>query len=220
MTKPIAEQALREQVIAAAIDLNRSGLSVGNSGNVSARSKRGALVTPSGVAYKNLKVAYIVELSLEGTVLSGTLEPSSEWQLHCDIYRERPEVGAVVHTHSLHATALACTNRGIPAFHYMVAVAGGDNIRCADYATFGSSELANNALVALGQRQACLLAHHGALTLADTPAKALALAEEVENLAAQYCEVLKIGGATILGADEMKRVIEKFSGYGQQDSSN
>ena len=216
MTKPMPEQALREQIIAAAIELNCSGLSVGNSGNVSARSQRGALVTPTGVAYKNLKVADIVELNLGGTVLSGVLKPSSEWQFHCDIYRERPEVGAIVHTHSLHATALACTNREIPAFHYMVAVAGGDNIRCAKYAIFGSPELASNALVALQQRQACLLAHHGSITLADTPAQALALAEEVENLAAQYCEVLKIGGATILGTDEMKRVIKKFSGYGQQ----
>lgn len=216
MTKSIPERMLREQIIATARALNSSGLSVGNSGNVSARSERGALVTPTGVAYANLEVADIVELSLDGTVLSGVLKPSSEWHLHCDIYRARQEVNAIVHAHSLHATALACTHREIPAFHYMVAVAGGDNIRCAEYATFGTAQLASHALVALAQRNACLLAHHGSIALGNTPAGAYALAQEVENLAAQYCEVLKIGGANILAADEMEKVIAKFSGYGQQ----
>ncbi len=220
MTKLALTMNTYEQIITTANKLNSSGLSVGNSGNVSARTKDGFLITPSGLAYNSLNPGDIVELDLNGLTLNGTLKPSSEWHFHCAIYKTRPEINAIVHTHSKYATALACTNRDIPAFHYMVAVAGGINIRCAEYATFGSSELANNALIALKNRTACLLAHHGSIALStSTSNDAFVLATEVENLAAQYCEVIKIGGITIIDTAEMNKVIKKFEHYGQNIDS-
>lgn len=209
--------ALRRDIIAAANAMSDSGLSPGKSGNVSARNAEGnILITPTGVAYAALKPRDIVALDGQGNVLEGTLLPSSEWHFHVAVYRAQPEAGAIVHAHSLHATALACARREIPAFHYMVAVAGGDSIRCAPYATFGTQELAAHAVEALAGRKACLLANHGQIALGDTPAKALAMAEEVESLAAQYVAALQIGHPVLLDAAEMRRVLEKFRTYGQQ----
>jgi L-fuculose-phosphate aldolase len=208
-----AEAALRLAVVNAAQSLNEGGLNVGKSGNVSARAQGGFLVTPSAVPYEELAPARIVFLDDAGQPWPGQGTPSSEWRIHCDIYRQRPEVGAVVHVHSPYATALACTRRGIPAFHYLVVVAGGADIRCAPYAPFGTAELSALALTALEGRTACLLGNHGSLSLAATPAAALALAREVESLAQQYCLALGLGGAVLLTPEEIADALERFAAY-------
>ncbi len=212
--------SLRKEIIAAANAMSQSGLSPGKSGNVSARNSAGhILITPTGVLYADLEPEHIVALDRNGNVVSGSLLPSSEWHFHVAIYTARTDVNAIVHTHSLHATALACAHREIPAFHYMVAVAGGDSIRCAPYATFGTDELAHHALAALEGRHACLLANHGQIALGETPSRALAMAHEVETLAGQYAATLLVGEPYILDTDEMARVLEKFKTYGQQIKS-
>lgn len=212
----MSDLALRKEIIAVANAMSNSGLSPGKSGNVSARCGKRILITPTGVPYAKLSPKDIVAMDGSGKVIAGNMLPSSEWHFHVAIYKARKEISAIVHTHSLHATSLACTHRDIPAFHYMVAVAGGDNIRCAPYATFGTPELAEYALAALKDRQACLLANHGQIALGDTPSKALDMALEVETLAAQYCAALQLGLPKLLSADEMKRVLKKFKTYGQQ----
>ena len=215
---------LRAAVIAAALGMNAAGINVNKSGNVSARCTRGAVagcvITPSGVPYARLSPADLVFLPLRDDGASdehaqGPHAPSSEWRFHHDIYWARPEFGAIVHTHSPHATALACLGEGIPAFHYMVAAAGGADIRCAPYATFGTQALSDHALAALDGRKACLLAHHGVIACGADLEAALALAIEVENLARTYGEVRKLGAPRLLDAAEMERVIEKFRDYGQ-----
>jgi L-fuculose-phosphate aldolase len=211
------ETQLREAIIDAACQLNTRGLCVGNSGNVSARCDDMMLITPTGIAYHELRPADVVKLNLAGEIIEGHFKPSSEWHFHCAILAERPEVNAIVHTHSLHCTALASTERGIPAFHYMVAVAGGPDIRCAPYATYGTQALAEHAVAALKARRACLLAHHGSIAVGDSTAEALALAIQLEDLAAQYCEVLKIGGEQLLTDEQMTEVLTRFASYGQQD---
>ena len=203
----------RRALIAACRDLGRLGLTHGTSGNVSVRCGAGFLVSPTGMDYGALTVRDIPWVDLEGRWY-GPCRPSSEWRFHRDILAARREVAAIVHAHPRCATALACTGRGIPAFHYMVAVAGGPDIRCAPYHTFGSQALSDAALGALQGRKACLLAHHGIIALgADLPS-ALKLAGEVENLAAQYCVAMTLGEARVLDPDEMARVIEKFRTYG------
>jgi L-fuculose-phosphate aldolase len=190
------------------------GLYAGTSGNVSVRAGASILITPTGVACDELDAASIVELAFDGTA-RGPLAPSSEWRIHRDVYRRRPEVGAVVHTHSTFATAYACLRRPLPPFHYMVAKAGGVEIRCARYATYGSEALSRSALAALEGVRACLLANHGLLTLgADLPA-ARALAEELEALCAQYAAARAMGTPVILPAREMRAVRAKFARYGQ-----
>ena len=192
------------------------GLYAGTSGNVSARTSDGLLITPTGVPCEDVDAASIVAMTADGAA-RGRLAPSSEWRIHRDIYRERRDVGAVVHTHSTAATALACLRRAIPAFHYMVAKAGGDDIRCARYATYGTAALSRNALAALaGGRRACLLANHGLLALGADLSSARALAEEVEALCAQYIQARAAGTPNILPAREMKRVRAKFATYGQR----
>ena len=210
------ETNLRQQVVDASRQLNSRGLSAGNSGNVSARCGDAMLITPTGIAYEVLSPADIVKLDMGGSVIEGDLKPSSEWHFHCAILAARPEINAVVHTHSRHCTALACTQRGIPAFHYMVAVAGGKDIRCAPYATYGTPALAEHAVAALSERQACLLANHGSIAIGASVAAALALASEIEELAAQYCEVLKVGGERLLSGEQMQEVLNKFASYGQK----
>ena len=208
---------LRAAVIATAGAMNASGINVNKSGNVSVRCLRGAragfLLTPTGVPYERLAADDIVFVGDDGRAI-GRCEPSSEWRFHAAIYRARPELHAVVHTHSTHATALACQGLGIPAFHYMVAVAGGHDIRCAEYATFGTQALADNALAALQDRKACLLAHHGVIACADALDAALALAVEVENLARTYVVVRALGEPRLLDRAEMERVLERFRTYG------
>lgn len=208
----------REAVIAACRELERRRLTYGTSGNISLRlDHQRFFISPTGTAYEALKPADIPLMEMGGRWF-GHRRPSSEWRFHRDIFKSRDDVGAIVHTHSQHATALACTGRGIPAFHYMVAVAGGRDIRCAPYHSFGTQELSDAAVDALKDRKACLLANHGVIALGADLAAALALAGEVENLAAQYCAALAVGDVRILDDIEMGRVIEKFRTYGKQDA--
>lgn len=212
----MSDRKLREAVITACRELVRRGLVHGTSGNVSVRrDARRFFVSPSGMPYDALEPDDIPLMDLDGRWF-GRRRPSSEWRFHRDVLRSRDEVAAMVHTHSPRATSLACTGRGIPSFHYMVAMAGGADIRCAPYHTFGTQELSDAVLAALEGRRACLLANHGVIAVgADLPA-ALALAGEVENLAAQYCTALALGEVRILDDIEMRRVVEKFRTYGNQ----
>jgi len=209
----------RRQVIDAARAMNALGINQGTSGNVSLRHDEngtdGLLITPSGVPYDTLSPGDIVWLRMDGSY-DGPLKPSSEWRFHRDILAARPDLSAIVHTHAVHATALACLGRGIPAFHYMVAVAGGRDIRCAPYATFGTETLSAHAVAAMEGRRACLLANHGMIAAGGALDKALALAVEVETLARQYLAALSVGDPALLDDAEMDRVLEKFSTYGKQ----
>jgi L-fuculose-phosphate aldolase len=208
---------LRAAVIAGCRDLTLHGLTYGTSGNVSVRRDSGSFfVSPTGMAYHSLQPEDVPLVTLDGRWF-GRRRPSSEWRFHRDILAARPEAGAIVHAHSRHATALACTGRGIPPFHYMVAVAGGTDIRCAPYHTFGTQELSDAALAALAGRRACLLAHHGIIAIGADLAAAMQLAGEVESLAAQYCTALTLGSVALLDEQEMSRVVEKFRTYGRQD---
>ena len=210
----MSELALREEIIAIARAMNAQAINRGKSGNVSARVEEGFLVTPTGLSYEAMRPEDIVAMTLEGAA-RGTRAPSSEWRFHRDIYAVRIEVRAIVHAHSSFATTLACLGRGIPAFHYMVALAGGKDIRCAPYATFGTQALSDGALSALEGRRACLLANHGMIATGATLADALALAVEVEALAEQYWRALQIGEPRLLSEAEMAVVLEKFATYGQ-----
>jgi L-fuculose-phosphate aldolase len=206
---------LRAEVLATARRLNELGLAQGTSGNVSARVPGGCLITPSGIPFDELRPAEIVELRLDGTIVGGR-RPSSEWRLHTDLYASREDAAAIVHTHSLHATTIACHRRSIPAVHYMIAVAGGNDVRCAEYATFGSAELAAHAVRALDGRRACLLANHGLVALGGSLADALHVAREIELVAAQYWQALQLGEPFILDDAEMAAVHERFRGYGKR----
>jgi L-fuculose-phosphate aldolase len=211
---------LRTLVIAACRELTRRGLTYGTSGNVSVRGDAGRFfVSPSGMEYASLQAHDVPLMDLDGRWF-GRRRPSSEWRFHRDIFKSRHDVGAIVHTHSPRATALACTGRGIPAFHYMVAVAGGSDIRCAPYHPFGTQELSAAALTALQDRKACLLANHGVIATGADLAGAVALAGEVENLALQYGVALALGDVRILDDAEMSRVVEKFRTYGQQNAAD
>ncbi len=207
-------ESARREVIEAACAMSRSGLSPGRSGNVSKRFEGGFLITPSGMAYEKLSEGDIVFARPDGS-FEGKCKPSSEWRFHREIYHANKDAGAIVHTHSRHATALACAGRAIPAFHYMVAAAGGREIKLAEYASFGTADLARNVVRALGKNRACLMAQHGQIAIGDNVFLALELAHEVEELAAQYCLVLQLGEARIIPDAEMERVLEKFKSYGQ-----
>ena len=180
------------------------------------RVEGGFLITPTSLPYDEMTPADVVEMGFDGTYL-GSRRPSSEWRFHRDILKARPDVEVVLHAHPTFATALAVHGRGIPSFHYMVALAGGDSIRCAPYATFGTQELSDHALAALDGRMACLLGHHGMIVLGRTPKAALALAVEVETLARQYTYALLLGDPPLLPAEEIGRVAEKMRRmkYGQ-----
>ena len=195
--------------------MNALGINHGKSGNVSLRVPGGFLITPTGMAYEALKPSDIVAISIDGRV-RGPRAPSSEWPMHLHILRGRPDAAAVVHTHSPSATALACLRRDIPRFHYMVAAAGGESIRCAPYALYGSEALARHALAALEERKACLLANHGVVALGPDLDAALALALEVERLAEQYLLALQAGEPVLLSEAEMAEAVAKFSDYGRQ----
>jgi L-fuculose-phosphate aldolase len=213
----IGDEKLRKAVIAASRALSRRGLTYGTSGNISVRrDQQHFFVSPTGMAYNALEPDDVPLMDLDGRWF-GRCRPSSEWRFHRDILKSRDDVGAIVHTHSRYATALACSARGIPAFHYMVAVAGGLDIRCAPYHTFGTQELSNAALAALNGRRACLLENHGVIAVGANLRAAVALAGEVENLAAQYCAALTVGDVRILNEEAMREVIEKFHTYGKQD---
>lgn len=221
MSKPgnLSEKALRKAIIATALATSMRGLTPGRSGNVSARFANGMLITPTGMAYDALEVSDIVFVDSDGGVMGGQRKPSSEWHFHLAAYAARPDRHALVHTHSMHATVLACAHKPIPAFHYMVAVAGGKDIPCVPYATFGTVDLARHVADGLQQRDACLMANHGQIAIGDTLDAALELAFEVETLSAQYFKVLQLGEAIILPDDEMAVMIEKFKSYGQKAQS-
>jgi len=209
---------LRAAIIHTALEMNDLGINQGTSGNLSVRRPDGAgiLITPTSLPYQRMRPADIVDLGFEGEP-RGTRRPTSEWRFHRDILQSRDDVDVVLHTHSVYATSLAVHHRGIPAFHYMVGVAGGHNIRCADYATFGSQALSDNILKALKNRSACLLAQHGLVVVANTLEKALWLAVEVETLAKQYIHALALGEPPVLSRAEMKRVLTLMQrmSYGQ-----
>jgi L-fuculose-phosphate aldolase len=174
------------------------------------------LITPSGVSYDRLDAGSLVAVDADGTP-HGSLAPSSEWRFHLAIYAARPEAGAVVHSHSPHATALACLGRPMPAFHYEVAFAGGRDIRCAPYATFGTKALSDSVVEALAERRACLVANHGVVCLGENLGRALALAQSVEQLARIYLLALSVGEPRILSDEEMDVVLRKFENYGPRD---
>jgi len=209
---PRDSQALRRDLIVTARSMNGLGINQGTSGNVSARAGKGFLITPSALPYDKTTLDDIVAVALDGTA-KGRRRPSSEWRIHRDIYAARPEAGAIVHTHATFATTLACLGKPIPRFHYMVAMAGGDDIRCAPYATFGTQELSNHALAALEGRKACLLANHGMIAVGADLESALALAVEVESLARQYWQAPQAGKPKLLTRKQMAVVLEKFADY-------
>jgi L-fuculose-phosphate aldolase len=204
---------LRERIVATARRMNALGINQGSSGNVSARVEGGFLVTPSGVPYDDLTPTDIAHVAMDGHA-SGHREPSSEWRFHRDIYRTRPEAGAVVHTHSAYATTFACLGRSIPAFHYEVAFAGGPDIRCAPYRPFGTQELSDVAVAALEGRKACLLGQHGVIALGTGLEDALRLADKIEALARLYWLALQVGEPPLLSDAEMAVMVERFRTYG------
>ena len=202
-----------EQIIKYANMLNSEKLSTLRSGNVSLRYKNGFLITPSGVKYSLLKVDDIVFVSLDGKFDETKNKPSSEWRFHKDIYSSKNEANAIVHAHSTHATAVSAHNKDVPAFHYMVALAGGNDLKCAKYATFGTQELSDNIIYALKNRKACLMSNHGQVAFGDNLEQAFELAQEVENICHQYINAIKIGEPKILSSSEMDVILEKVKNY-------
>lgn len=209
------EEAVRKDIVAACLEMNRSGINQGTSGNISVRWGDGLLITPSGMPYEEMEPEDIVFLGMDGDP-RGHNRPSSEWHFHRDILRGKPEVNAVVHAHPPYCTTIAIMGREIPALHYMIAVGGGHQIRCAPYATFGTEELSRHALDALRDRTACLLEHHGMIATGPSLGKAMWLAVEVETLARQFHGCLQIGGPRLLPVEEIDRVLTKFKEYAYQ----
>jgi L-fuculose-phosphate aldolase len=210
-----ADLQARNEIVAVSQALDAAGLVPNKSGNVSCRRPDGFLITPAGVPYRDLSAGQIVPLALDSAPGPGDLRPSSEWRMHAAIYARRPDVSAIVHTHSPRATALACAGRGIPPFHYMIALAGGD-VRCMPYATFGTAELAESAVRGLDGRCATLLANHGVIAVGASLKAAHAVAVEIENLAVEYLAMLAAGLEPVLLSEaELQRVIDKFADYGR-----
>ena len=203
----------RQSIIDTCLLMEAKGVNRGTSGNISVRTGDGMLITPSALPYEKMTPQDIVHMGFDETT-TGRRKPSSEWRFHLDILRARPDINAVLHAHPTYCTSLAIMNRNIPAIHYMIAAAGGPNIRCAPYATYGTPELSAHALKALENRQACLLAHHGAIFLGSSLDKALWLAVEVEALAQQYLTCLQIGDPPVLSDAEIEKVCQKFASYG------
>ena len=218
--KQQSEKALRKEVIATALEMNRSGLSPGRSGNVSCRFKDGMLITPTGKRYEDTEPQDIVFVAEDGTVPEGQLNPSSEWRFHLAAYHARPDRHALVHAHSMHATVLACAHKSIPPFHYMIGVVGGKDVPCVPYATFGTEELARHVAHGLRERDACLMANHGQIACGASLSHALEVAQEVEVLAEQYYKVLVLGGVHILDDAEMLKIAELFKSYGRNAELN
>lgn len=217
----LQEIAIRQSIIDACLEMNAAGVNQGTSGNISVRLGKHLLITPSGVPYHALKPESITALVLgEGDEpqWAGPYQPSSEWRFHRDIMLSRPEVQAVVHLHPVFCTALAINRKPIPACHYMVAAFGGNNVRCADYALFGTAELSQNVLQALEERTACLMANHGMIAIGDSLEKALWRAVELEALAKQYLYALQLGAPVLLSDREIAAALAQFSGYGLQQA--
>ena len=202
----------KKEVIKFAKLLNHRKLSALRSGNISLRHKNGFLITPSGKKYSSLKVKDIVFVNLKGE-FNKKQKPSSEWRFHQDIYISKTKAKAIVHSHSTNATALSTHNKKIPSFHYMVALAGGSDIKCAKYATYGTRKLSKNILKALKNRFACLIANHGQIAFGSSLSEAFELAEEVDNLAKQYIKALLLGRPKLLSLNEMKKVLNKSKTY-------
>ena len=212
----------KEEVIKYAIKLNSTDLSPLRSGNISIRSTQdqveGFLITPSGKKYETLKPEDIIFLSLDEDKnflkwFNQGKNPSSDWKFHQDIYQNQPEAKAIVHAHSSYATAVSSHGKAIPAFHYMIALAGGDDIKCAEYATFGTRELSQNIIKALDKRKACLMSNHGQVAFGVNLSQAFELAQEVENICQQYIIALKLGKPKILSTAEMQKILEKVKNY-------
>jgi L-fuculose-phosphate aldolase len=206
----------RQAIIEACLEMNRLGINQGTSGNISVRHEDYILITPTSTPYEKLTTDSIVRLEMDGTA-KGPLAASSEWRFHRDIMLARQDVNAIVHAHPTYSTILAIMGLPIPPIHYMIAVAGGDDIRCAPYATFGSQALSENAVEALEGRKACLLEHHGIIAVGATLSKALWLSVEVETLAKQYHGALQLGEPRLLSKEEIARVLEKMGSYGHKD---
>ena len=204
---------IKATIIKYAKMLNSRKLSALRSGNISVRYNGGFLITSSGKKYSSLKIKDIVFVSLDGIFDKNKGIPSSEWKFHQDIYKNKKEAKAIVHAHSTNATAVSTHKKGIPSFHYMVAMAGGKDIKCAKYATYGTRELSLNILKALKGRKACLIANHGQIAFDEDLSKAFELAEEVENISLQYITSLKLGKPKILSAKEMNKVLSKAKNY-------
>ena len=207
--------SLSRKVIENCLAMNTQGINQGSAGNISVRYQDGFLITPSGIAYEQLQPENIVFVNRDG-ISQDRLAPSSEWRMHRDIYRDRPEAGAVLHAHSTFATTLSCLGLEIPAFHDMVAVAGGSSIRCAEYALFGTQALSDNMLTALEDRRACLLGTHGMICYHDNLDKVLLLGRETESLASQYWHARQLGEPVLLDDAQMTEVLERFKSYGKQ----
>lgn len=203
-----------KQLIETALSMRSEGINQGTAGNLSLRLDDHFIITPSGMAYEDMQPSDLVKIDTISGEVIGDGHPSSEWRFHRDILASRPDVEVVLHAHPVFATALACQRREIPAFHYMVAVAGGKHIACADYALFGSQTLSEYVLKALGPRKACLMANHGIIALGKNLKSTLALAVEVETLAAQYIRVLQMGEPVLLSDAQMDEALAAFSGYG------
>ena len=197
-----------KELIGTCIEMESRGINQGTSGNLSIKYKNGFLITPSSVPYNEMRPEDIVEMNWGGEFIGK--QPSSEWRFHRDILKNRNDINVVLHCHSINATSLSCHNKEIPAFHYIVGLAGGHNIRCAKYATFGSQELADNALIAIKDRLACLLGHHGMICIGKTFRQALMLGCEVEAMAKMYIKALSIGNTDLLSKEEMDKVVKRM----------
>ena len=218
MTSREADLERRQSIIDACREMAAQGINQGTSGNISVRTDDGILLTPSGLAYDRMKPKDIVAMKWDGswTAPAGNV-PSTEWRFHLDILRSKPEVGAVVHAHPIFCTIMAIMNRSIPAIHYMIAAAGGNDIPCAPYAQYGTAELSQAALNALRYRRACLLAHHGLIAIGPNLRKALWLAVEVEVLAKQYHGCLQLGSPPLLPDEEIDSILKRWGHYGLRD---
>jgi L-fuculose-phosphate aldolase len=213
-------QNAQQQLLNISQKLAQLGLNKGTSGNASVRYGDGFFVTPSGMSVEDMTPASMVYMQFDGSFElqgeSNAKKPSSEWRFHRDILASRPDINAVIHTHSMFATTVSCLRMEIPPFHYMIAVAGGDTIRCAPYALFGSQALSDNALLALVDRKVCLLANHGLIALGAVLDDALAVTVEVENLCEQYWRILQVNlNPPLLNEAEMREVFQQFKGYGK-----
>ncbi|NRF72077.1 class II aldolase/adducin family protein [Aquincola sp. S2] len=215
---PDQDLAVRGEIVDALQSMARLGINKGTAGNISVRAQHGFYISPTGLPYEGMTPDKIVLVHWNGS-FEGEVLPSSEWQFHREILAERPELNAVVHTHSTNATAVSILERPIPAIHYVIAGAGGNNIPCAKYETFGSEELARSIVTAMRGRRACLIAHHGTVAAGVTLAKAMNLAVTVEELATLYLACLPFGEPPTLSDEEMDRVLRKYGTYGQQPAS-
>jgi L-fuculose-phosphate aldolase len=212
------EHTLRDAAVNAIHKLDRLGMNRGSTGNLSLREGPGMLITPTGMGADDLQPQDMVWLGFDGSQ-RGHWQPSSEWHFHQAIYQARPDLHAIVHTHSTYATALACLHRELPSFHYMVAVAGGDNVPLVPYHLFGTEALSNTVAHAMQNREACLMANHGLVAAGTTLAKAMKVVQEIESLCQVYLQALAVGEPVLLSKAEMAEVIERFRSYGKAAKS-